>query len=234
MPKRSRRDSSTLASCERPPEGRRELEGKSLVAGGHQAPPARTNTPARGPASAKDNTANETQTRPNHDFRFHGIAIIYTFMPMTSRHATLIVAGLAGILAMRVRLRDREFNGSLLHLVHSRVYPAKPADAAIPILAKFPSGPYTAIGRLAFASDRGWPFLRKSMVYNARVHGADAVVLRSAHHATREFLFEQIPPQVDWVPTGSRRGQQWQGLLASGAICPSGLYPAIGRGHYSD
>ena len=34
-------------------------------------------------------------------------------MPMTSRLATLIVAGLTGILAMPVRLRDREFNGSL-------------------------------------------------------------------------------------------------------------------------
>ena len=88
-----------------------------------------------------------------------------------------------------------------------RVHPAKPADAAIPILARFPSGPYTAIGRLAFASDRGWPFLRKSMVYNARVHGADAVVLRSA--TTRhEVSLRKIPPQVDWVPTGSRRGQQ--------------------------
>jgi hypothetical protein len=34
----------------------------------------------------------------------------------------------------------------------SRVYPAKPAAAVIPILTKFPSSSYTAIGRLAFES----------------------------------------------------------------------------------
>ncbi len=78
----------------------------------------------------------------------------------------------------------------------SRVYPAKPAAAVIPILTKFPSSPYTAIGRLAFESDRDWLFLRKSMVYNARVHGADAVVLKSAT-TRREISFRQVPPQVD-------------------------------------
>lgn len=88
----------------------------------------------------------------------------------------------------------------------SRVYPAKPAAAVIPILTRFPSSPYTAIGRLAFESDRGWLFLRKSMVYNGRVHGADAVVLKSAT-TRREISFRQVPPQVDWVPIGSQRGK---------------------------
>ncbi len=69
----------------------------------------------------------------------------------------------------------------------SRVYPAKPAAAVIPILTKFPSSPSTVIGRLAFESDRGWLFLRKSMVYNARVRGADAVVLKSATTAARDL-----------------------------------------------
>jgi hypothetical protein len=83
----------------------------------------------------------------------------------------------------------------------SGVYPAKPAEAVIPILTKFPSSPYTAIGRLAFESGRGWLFLRKSVVYNARVHGADAVVLRSAN-TRHKISFRQFPPQIDWVPTG--------------------------------
>jgi hypothetical protein len=61
------------------------------------------------------------------------------------------------------------------------------------------------IGRLAFESDRGWHFLRKSMVYNAQIHGADAVVLKNAT-TRREVSFQRVPPQVDWVPT-FRRGK---------------------------
>ena len=100
MPKRSRRDSSTLANCDRPPEGRfgnsraNRSYGRtpsSACAHKHACPRTRFRQRQHG---------NENQTRPNHDFRFHGIAIINTFMLMTSRHATLIVAGFAGILAM--------------------------------------------------------------------------------------------------------------------------------------
>jgi len=75
----------------------------------------------------------------------------------------------------------------------------------IPILGEAPGRPYTVIGRLASESDRGWHFLRKSMVYNAQIHGADAVVLKNAT-TRREVSFQRVPPQGDWVPT-FRRGK---------------------------
>jgi hypothetical protein len=120
---------------------------------------------------------------------------------MTSRHATLIVAGLTGILAILSGCATVNSTAAYYTSYGSRVYPAKPSESVIP-----PSSTYTAIGRLAFESDRGWLFLRKSMVYNARIHGADAVVLKSAT-TRREISLRQVPPQVDWVPIGSRRGK---------------------------
>ena len=59
------------------------------------------------------------------------------------------------------------------------------------------------IGRLAFESDRGWNFLRKSMIYNAQIHGADAVWLKSAA-TRREVTFQQVPPRVDRYPVSRR------------------------------
>jgi hypothetical protein len=118
-------------------------------------------------------------------------------MLITWRHATLIVAGLAGIVAMLSGCATVNSTAVYYTSYSTRVYPAKPAEAAIPILAKFPSSPYTAIGKLAFESDRGWLFLRKSMIYNAQVHGADAVVLKSAT-TRREVFLRRISPQVDW------------------------------------
>ena len=128
-------------------------------------------------------------------------------MLMISCRATLIVAGLTGILATLSGCASVKSTAAYYTSYSTGVYPAKPPEAAIPILGKFPSRPYTTIGRLAFESDRGWRFLRKSMVYNAQVHGADAVVLKSAT-MRREVSFQHVPPQVDWVPTGtSRRGK---------------------------
>lgn len=81
----------------------------------------------------------------------------------------------------------------------TRVYPPKEKDAVIPILNQPPKQSHTVIGRLAFSTDLGWPFLRKSMIYNARVNGADAVILKSLKTQRNEF-FTNVPPQVDWIP----------------------------------
>jgi hypothetical protein len=86
-----------------------------------------------------------------------------------------------------------------------RNFPAKPADAQIPILTNPPARPYKVIGRLAFESDRGWNFLRKSMIYNAQIHGADAVFLRNAT-TRREVRIRHVPPRVDYYRV-SRRGE---------------------------
>lgn len=83
----------------------------------------------------------------------------------------------------------------------TQTFPPKPKEAEIPILGKAPAERHTAIGRLKFETDRGWRFLRRSMEYNARVHGADAVVLKAVSER-RQMEIVQVPPRVDWVPAG--------------------------------
>jgi len=81
----------------------------------------------------------------------------------------------------------------------TKTYPPKPPETPIPILGKAPPERFTKIGRLAFETDLGWKFLRKSMIYNAQVHGADAVVLKNV--STREKLNTlQVPPRIDYYP----------------------------------
>lgn len=83
----------------------------------------------------------------------------------------------------------------------AKYYPPKPPDAPIPILGKAPSGErYKAIGRLAFETDQGWNFLRRSMIYNAQANGADAVILKNVNSRQQVSLVE-VPPQTDWIPT---------------------------------
>jgi len=125
-------------------------------------------------------------------------------MLMIWHRATLIVAGLAGILASLPGCVSVKSTAVYYKSYSIRAYPAKPPEAVIPILVQPPRRPHTVIGRLAFESDRGWSFLRKSMVYNAQIHGADAVVLKSAP-TRREVSIRQVPPQIDWVPAGTRR-----------------------------
>ena len=62
------------------------------------------------------------------------------------------------------------------------------------------------IGRLAFESDQGWNFLRKSMIYNAQIHGADARLAEELA-TRREVTFQHVPPRMDWYPV-SRRGKE--------------------------
>lgn len=81
----------------------------------------------------------------------------------------------------------------------TKTFPPKPKDAPIPILGKKPKQPHEVIGRLAFESPWGWKFLRKSMEYNARVNGADAVVLKDESTRT-ETVVQDVPPQIEYVP----------------------------------
>jgi hypothetical protein len=122
---------------------------------------------------------------------------------MSSRRATLIVAGFAGILALLAGCASVE--STAIYYTSIRDYPAKPPDAPIPILTEPPRRPYKVIGRLAFESDEGWNFLRKSMIYNAQIHGADAVLLRTAR-TRREVSFQYAPPRVERYPA-HRRGK---------------------------
>ncbi len=122
---------------------------------------------------------------------------------MSWRRATLIVAGFAGIFVLLSGCAS--VKSTAIYYRSIQDYPAKPLDAAIPILTRPPAKPYKVIGRMAFESDRGWNFLRKSMIYNAQIHGADAVLLRTAK-TRREVSLQYLPPQIDWYPA-YRRGK---------------------------
>ena len=81
----------------------------------------------------------------------------------------------------------------------TKTFPPKPPEAVIPILGKAPPESYTKIGRLAFETDLGWKFLRKSMIYNAQANGADAVILKNV--STRDRLNTvQVPPRMEYYP----------------------------------
>jgi len=77
--------------------------------------------------------------------------------------------------------------------------PPKPKDAFVPILGKAPERSHETIGRLAFSSTQGYKFMRRSMEYNARMQGADAVILNSMDSDTQVYLTE-VPPSWDYVP----------------------------------
>jgi hypothetical protein len=114
---------------------------------------------------------------------------------MTTRRATLIVAGLTGIFVLLSGCASVKSTAVFYKSI--RNYPAKPPDTPIPILTEPPGRAYEVIGRLAFKSDRGWGFLRKSMIYNAQIRGADAVVLKTAN-TRREVSVQRVPSRVDW------------------------------------
>lgn len=58
-------------------------------------------------------------------------------------------------------------------------FPPKPDGAIVPILEQTPKRPFTVIGKFAFETDRSLQFIYKSLQYNARKNGADAVIMRS-------------------------------------------------------
>lgn len=82
----------------------------------------------------------------------------------------------------------------------AKYYPPKDKEVPIPILGRAPREPYVAIGKLAFETDQGWNFLRKSMIYNAQMNGADAVILKKTSSRQQTTLVN-VPPRVDYVPS---------------------------------
>jgi len=78
-------------------------------------------------------------------------------------------------------------------------YPPLPKDAPVPVLTEPPAWPHKVIGRFATQSDRGYPFLYKAILHNARLQGADAVVLRKLAFDTRR-TYSYIPPSWQNIP----------------------------------
>jgi hypothetical protein len=79
------------------------------------------------------------------------------------------------------------------------VFPPLPKNAAVPVLAEAPSWPHKVIGRFAAQSDRGYAFLYKAVLYNARLRGADAVILRRQAFDLRR-TYNQIPAFWENIP----------------------------------
>lgn len=78
-------------------------------------------------------------------------------------------------------------------------YPPLAKDAPVPVLTEPPAWPHRVIGRFVAQSDRGYPFLYRAMLYNARLQGADAVVLRQLAFDTRR-TYSYIPPSWRNMP----------------------------------
>ncbi len=79
------------------------------------------------------------------------------------------------------------------------VFPPKPKDAQIPILTEKPNRKSRTIGRFEWETTRNWKFIRRSLEFNARVNGADAVVVKK-NKRFREVVLTDIPPSMEMVP----------------------------------
>jgi hypothetical protein len=91
--------------------------------------------------------------------------------------------------------------------VSNRYYAPKDKNEVIPVLSESPTWPHRVIGRFAMQSDRGYPFLHKALLYNARLQGADAVVVKKLGSEVRQN-FNYIPPGWESVPQSNVVYQQ--------------------------
>lgn len=118
----------------------------------------------------------------------------------STRNLLAILAFLVGFLALLLAGCASPKDTAVYYLsTTGKTYPPKPKDYPVPILNKPPEQPHTVIGRLGFATDLGWRFVYKSMLYNARANGADAVVLKNLKIKTVKN-FAKVPPRMDWIP----------------------------------
>lgn len=79
------------------------------------------------------------------------------------------------------------------------VFPPLPKKAPVPVMAEPPPWPHKVIGRFAAQSDRGYEFLYKAILYNARLQGADGVILRRQAFDLRR-TYNQIPAFWENIP----------------------------------
>ena len=99
----------------------------------------------------------------------------------------------------------------------SNIYPPKDKHAVIPVISGRPVRPYAEIGRFAFQSDLGYPFMMKAIEYNARQAGADAVYIKDSKSWTLPYAYT-VPTTVNWVPVGGWYGGGCGGWYGGGAV----------------
>ncbi len=86
--------------------------------------------------------------------------------------------------------------------VTDRTFLPRGKSEAVPVLAESPAWKYEVIGRFATVSDRGYPFLYRALLHNARRQGADAVILRKLAFDVRR-TYNRIPARWEQVPQTS-------------------------------
>ena len=96
-------------------------------------------------------------------------------------------------------------------------YPPKAKNSIIPILTAPPKRPYDEIGRFAFQSTLGYPFVQQAVVYNAHRAGADAVIIKNCQSWSVPCWYA-VPPVYGWVPVGGWYGGGCGGWAVGGAI----------------
>jgi len=94
-------------------------------------------------------------------------------------------------------------------------FPPKPEGARIPILEQPPNRPFLVIGKFAYESPADLKFIYKSLQYNARKNGADAIIMRSLTSRNVRWI-NTVGPSVemsrdlDWVTRcDGSRGLDW-------------------------
>jgi len=91
--------------------------------------------------------------------------------------------------------------------VSQRYYPPLPKDAPVPVMGEPPPWPHEVIGRFVAQSDRGYRYLYRGLLYNARLQGADAVVVRRVGFDVRQ-TYNEIPARWISVPQSNVWYQQ--------------------------
>jgi len=95
----------------------------------------------------------------------------------------------------------------------------KESHAIIPILNAPPPRPYEEIGRFAFQTDLGYPFVQRALLYNARQSGADAVIIKN-YQSWWVPSWYTVPPVYGWLPVGG-----WYGGGCGGGWYAGGAIP---------
>ena len=104
----------------------------------------------------------------------------------------------------------------------SNFYPPKPKNSVVPIIYAAPSRPYYEIGRFAFQTQYGYPFLLRSVEYNAQRAGADAVIIKDSKSWAVPYYYS-VPAVYGWVPVGGYYGGgcgRWGGGWYGGGAVP--------------
>jgi hypothetical protein len=109
-------------------------------------------------------------------------------------------------------------------------YAPKGKDFIIPVMNEKPGRPYAEIGRFAFQTDLGYPFLYKALEYNARRVGADAILVKESRSWSIPYWYT-VPPSLGWVPVGGWYGGGCGGWYGGAAAVPV-YYPGYSGVNY--